>query len=89
MPDPIQPPQYPIHPSSPATPASSEEQRDSFLLQSPFAKMFQATGVPPTVKEIRAIINGILQQEISEIKRQDAAWKKAMKQLKDAIEDQS
>lgn len=89
MPDPILPPQQPIHPTSPANPPSSAEQRDSFLLQSPFAKMFQATGVPPTVQEIRAIINGILKQEISEIKRQDEAWKKAMKQLKDAIEDQS
>lgn len=91
MPDPIGPslpPQEPIHPSTPSAPPSSD-QADAFLLQSPFAKMFRATGAMPTVKEIRAIINGILKQEIAEIKRQDAAWKSAMKKLKEAIEGET
>ena len=48
--------------------------------------MFERTGAMPTVKEIRAIINGILKQQIDEIKRQDAGWKRAMKKLKEAIE---
>ena len=77
-------------PSAPTPPEPSKpiqpDSKDAFLLNSPFAKMFKATGTMPTVKEIKAIIDGILKQQILEIKRQDAGWKKAMKKLKEAIE---
>ncbi|NGX37854.1 MAG: hypothetical protein K1000chlam2_01017 [Chlamydiae bacterium] len=73
-------------PPEPSKPIQPSDSKDAFLLNSPFAKMFKATGHTPTVKEIKAIIDGILKHEISEIKRQDAGWKKAMKKLKEAIE---
>lgn len=67
-------------------PLESSDSKDAILLNSPFAKMFRGTGAEPTVQEMRAIINGILQQQIDTIKQQDARWKEAMKKLKDAIE---
>lgn len=73
-------------PKGKPTPMQPSNSKYDFLLNSPFAKMFKATGAMPTVKEIRAIINGILKQQLNEMKRQDAGWKKAMRKLKDAIE---
>lgn len=69
-----------------STPISKDDAKYAFLLQSPFAKMFTATGVQPTVKEIRGVINGILQNEINRIKEQDAEWKKTMEHLRKVIE---
>jgi hypothetical protein len=85
---PGQPPPPPEHIQPPSTPkmAKSDDPRAAFLLSSPFAKMFEGTGAQPTAKEMHAIINGILKQQINEIKRSDAGWKKAMKKLKEAIE---
>lgn len=75
---------HPIKPSEGAPKPMPE--KDAFLLKSPFAKMFAATGTEPTAKEMRMIINSILKYQVDQIKKQDAAWKKAMKKLKDAIE---
>lgn len=75
-------PQGPKGPSGEIKPMDSKDP----LLQSPFAKMFAKTGAMPTVKEMRMIMNQILKQEVDEIKRQDAEWKKAMKKLKKTIE---
>jgi len=84
-PSPLKPPDKPSGPSpKPIKPA--KDKKDEYLLKSPFAKMFERTGATPTVKEMRAIINGILKTEIDQIKKQDAGWKKAMKRLKEAIE---
>ena len=80
------PPPKPIKPSGGSKPLSPSDSKDAFLLESPFAKMFRASGAMPTVKEIRAIINGILKEQINEIKRSDAEWKKAMQHLKKVIE---
>jgi len=80
------PPPEPIKPASSPKPLSPSDSKDAFLLQSPFAKMFERTGQMPTVKEIRAIINGILKQQISEIKRSDEQWKKSMERMKRVIE---
>ena len=87
-PEPLKPkpPPEPPKPSEAPKPLKPADGNDSFLLNSPFAKMFERTGAMPTVKEIRAIINGILKQQIDEIKKQDAGWKRAMKKLKEAIE---
>lgn len=75
----------PLKPVKKPTPLHPADKKDAFLLNSPFAKMFARTGAKPTIKEMRAIINGILKTQINEIKRQDASWKKAMKKLKEAI----
>ena len=80
------PPPKPIKPTGSPKPLSPSDAKDAFLLQSPFAKMFRATGAQPTVKEIRMIINGILKEQINEIKRSDAQWKKAMEHMKKVIE---
>lgn len=48
--------------------------------------MFRATGAMPTVKEIKMIINGILKEQITHIKRDEEMWKKAMKKMKEVIE---
>lgn len=80
------PPPEPIKPSSsPKSPTSSGSD-DAYLLKSPFAKMFRASGAMPTVKEIRAIINGVLKTQLSEMKRADKEWKKAQEKLKKVIE---
>lgn len=81
-----QPPLPPSGPSNGPKPLTPSDKEDAFLLTSPFAKMFERTGAMPTGKEIRAIINGILKQQVDAIKKQDASWKKAMKKLKDVIE---
>ena len=87
-PPPIQPPPKP--PAVPSKPGKigkpSSEDQASALENSPFAKMFEATGAMPTAKEIRAIINGILRQQVAVIKRDDEEWKKANRKLKEAIE---
>ncbi len=67
-------------------PIDPSDSKDAFLLKSPFAKMFEKTGAMPTVKEIKAIINGILQQQIQAIKRSDDQWKQAMENLRKAIQ---
>ncbi len=82
------PPKQPEQPSGskPAKPLSPSDQKSAFLLNSPFAKMFRASGATPTVKEMRAIMNGILKSAVDRIKKDEARWKKAMKKMKDAIE---
>lgn len=84
-----QPPQEPIQPPLGKTPAEpTVDKKDAYLLKSPFAKMFTAHGAKVTAKEIRAIINGILKQQVEEIKKQDAKWKKAMRKLRETLEGQ-
>jgi len=87
-PEPLKPKPHPQppKPSHAPKPLNPVDKKDEFLLKSPFAKMFERTGMTPTAKEMRAIINGILKQQIDEIKRQDAGWKRAMKKIKEAIE---
>ena len=81
------PPGVPSQPTGPSpSESASQSAYDAELLQSPFAKMFTATGAQPTAKEIQAIINGILKQQVDDIKKQDEEWKKAMKKMKDIIE---
>lgn len=73
-----------IPPVGPSTPPPSPQELSPAMLNSPFAKMFEATGAMPTVKELQAIINGILKQQIDEIKKSDASWKRAMQRMKEA-----
>lgn len=77
----------PLEPSGAKAPKplSPSNAKYAFLLKSPFAQMFRATGAMPTVKEIRAIINGILKEQINEIKRSDKEWKKTDEYLKRVI----
>lgn len=81
------PPTGPKQPDKPEPlkPSKPVDKKDEYLLNSPFAKMFKATGVMPTPKEIQAIINGILKGQISAIKKQDESWKKSMQKMKKAI----
>lgn len=74
-------------PSQPVNPAQSKSAQDVALLNSPFAQMFRKSGAQPTPKEIQEIINGILKQQVTQIKLQDAAWQRAMKKLKNAMND--
>lgn len=67
-------------------PIDPSDSKAAFLLKSPFAKMFEKTGATPTVKEMKAIINGILRQQIQEIKKSDDRWKQAMENLRKAIQ---
>ena len=91
-PSPTPPPQGPQGPQGPSTPppssqpAQQTDQQDAALLNSPFAKMFAATGTMPTAKEMQAIINGILNQVVAQVKQDDAQWKKAMEKLKKQLE---
>lgn len=76
-------------PQPPPTPSSGGkpiEPHKSSMLDSPFARMFAATGAMPTVKQMTMIINGILKQQVDQIKQQDAQAKKNAKKLRDAIE---
>ena len=82
-----QPPMQPLQPSGSTKSASGDTSaQDAFLLTTPWAKMFERAGATPTGKEIRGIINGILNKQIDDIKKEDAKWKEAMKKLKDIIE---
>jgi hypothetical protein len=83
-PSPTPPPQGPS-PAGGQSPQSSDE-KDAYLLQSPFAKMFRATGHMPTAQEMKAMMNGILMQAVNQIKQQDQQWKKAMQKLKEQLE---
>jgi len=81
------PPEGPKGPKAPKAPKafSKADQDDAFLLKSPFAKMFRAAGATPTVKQIKAIINGILKNILNEMKRAQAEQKKADEKLKRVI----
>lgn len=85
--NPIPPPQSqpPKGPPAPM-PLSTPSQKDAFYLSSPFAKMFARTGAMPTGAEIHQIINGILQQEIGLIQKQDAKAKETLRKLKRQME---
>lgn len=50
--------------------------------------MFRATGAMPTIKEMRAIMDGILNTVIQQMKLQEAEEKKAQERLKKVIEGQ-
>ncbi|NGX39904.1 MAG: hypothetical protein KR126chlam1_01241 [Chlamydiae bacterium] len=79
------PPELPSEPPPPSISPGAPSGGDSKIMQSPFAQMFAATGSMPTAKEMKAIMNGILMQEVRNIKQQDKRWKEAMKKLKKAI----
>ena len=59
---------------------------DSALLNSPFAKMFRAAGAVPTLKQIKAIINGILMTQVRAIRKDEARWKKVIRKMKERME---
>ncbi len=71
-------------PSEPIKP--SADSKNSPLLDSPFAKMFARTGHTPTAKEMKGIMDQILQTVINEAKRDEARMKKAMRKLKKRLE---
>ena len=83
-------PQEPIQPLTPPSSPSptGDDSKYAFLLKSPFAKMFRATGAMPTIKEMRAIMDGILNTVIQQMKLQEAEEKKAQERLKKVIEGQ-
>ncbi len=74
-----------IPPVGPSTPAPTPSGVTPSILDSPFAKMFAKTGVAPTAQEMQQIMNGILKQEVDNIKKSDDAWKRAMQKMKEAI----
>ena len=82
-------PKGPGHPESMKPKPDAEAKKipgGARMLDSPFAKMFAASGAMPTAKEMHAIMNGILMQAVHEIKRSDKQWKAAMKKLKRQLE---
>lgn len=56
------------------------------IMNSPFAQMFAKTGHMPTAEELHAIINGILNQQIAQMRKNDAKMKEASRKLKKVIE---
>lgn len=82
-PEPLKPPS-----PQPLTPSGGGDSKYAFYLKSPWAKMFKATGVEPTVKEIKMIIDGVLQQVMNSMKQEEAETKKAEEHLKKVIEGQ-
>ena len=81
-----QPPKKPVQPT-PAKPAkmAPSDAKFAYLLKSPFAKMFEKSGATPTIKAMKAIIDGIVKHQLVVMKQNDKEWKKAMKKMKDSI----
>ncbi len=78
-PEPIKPAGAPKgHPGTP--------KEEPNISNSPFAKMFARSGAVLTQKQLHMMMSSLLKQTLTEIKREDARWKKAMKKLKDEIE---
>lgn len=66
--------------------SSSSDSKDSFYLQSPFAKMFKRTGAEVTPKMMKMIIDNILRTVVEAYKQQAKEAKKANEHLKKVIE---
>lgn len=75
--------------SSPIQPQPSNGASNAPAMNSPFAQMFAKTGMTPTPKELKMIIDNLLRDQISEIKKNDQRWKEAMRKWKEELEETS
>ena len=65
---------------------SGQPKEEASVSNSPFAKMFERSGVTPTAKQIHMMMSTLLKQTLTDIKKNDERWKKAMRKLKREIE---
>lgn len=85
----ISPTEGPPSPAPVKPSASTPSQEQASILQNPFAKMFENVGFFPTAQEIAEMMNNLIKQTLTEIKRSDESWKRAMQKFKeDVIEGQ-
>ncbi|MCI0382140.1 MAG: hypothetical protein L0207_03695 [Chlamydiae bacterium] len=86
-------PPEPETPKTPPPPPMPEQTQpkviDNWVLNSPFAKMFERMGFQPTAKEMLQIINNILKQQIADIRKQQEALRQALRKMKESFEGDS
>lgn len=70
-----------------ATPAKSlGEPSSDPIMNSPWAKMFEAAGMTPTAKELHQMMSYIIKGQLHTIKVDQERMKKAMRKMKETIE---
>lgn len=74
--------------SAPQASKQREDLKYAYLKSSPFIKMFTDRGQEPSGREMKAIIDSILNSIIDQFKKEDARMKKAMEKLKRQLQGQ-